>query len=465
MTMRRRGIARSQTMQSGVTQLSPLALPERIYERNIIHNPSAWMGIWTPQGWRVHRKRWGRARRITKYLSGDGKTTFFPNALCDPTTGRVAWQDDLHLADDPFTDGGIYPCDPRIEYPVGRQRWAVSHSLLCYPVADHTLLTHEYVWDMTHGHVQTYFRHHVRRELARTDSVDGRTVVVSQRPISMTIEGNVHYPLPNSAVRGVWDNADGVGTNYYTQRRIVLMPMHNAVYGTVFGGPVVQCRGVYAVLPDDPVGRLFDAKTGDCIDRDGVIERLYIPLDEPKLAMLMPSFRTVPSRVYEGEVSIVANHFVDVSETELDRVRQRRGVTFEPGRAGYAGNGGWDGSGTDVPGYSPNFDLNGDGVIDEADEAIVARHVGRRVRANLYLHAYFGGDWITSNVCLDPEHRPGIPAIADYDIGGGYDAPSGTIRLLNTPGTDRPVWVEYFHDAPAVAGENNIRLTIYEEID
>ena len=170
---------------------------------NIVHNPLNWMGIWTPQGWRIHRKRWGPAEKITVYLSGDGRTTVFPEALCDPSFGHVAWSDDLHATDDPLTDGGIYPCDPRVEYPVARPRWAISHTLLCFPVADHTLYTHEYVWDLAHGHLHTHFRRHVALEQARTDPHSGRTVTVANVPLSTTIEGNVRYTLPNSAVRGL----------------------------------------------------------------------------------------------------------------------------------------------------------------------------------------------------------------------------------------------------------------------
>src|SRR4051812_45010582 len=103
-------------------------LPLRRYEPNILSNPHEWMGIWTPHGWRVHRKRFGKAERLTATLSGDGRTTFFPHALLDPRTQQLEWQDDLHLADDPFTDAGIYPADPRIEHPPGNPRWAVSHT-------------------------------------------------------------------------------------------------------------------------------------------------------------------------------------------------------------------------------------------------------------------------------------------------------------------------------------------------
>jgi hypothetical protein len=133
---------------------------------------------------------------------------------------------------------------------------------------------------------------------------------------------------------------------------------------------------------------------------------------------------------------------------------------------GYAAGSHFDGNadGLGVTGYSPQYDLNNDGVIDEADEQRLARHVGRTVRYNLYLAAYFGGDWLSSSVLMEPEHRPGISAIADYTYGGGYDSQAGVVRLLDTPGPDQPVWIEYHHDAPAEAGENNIRLHLYREI-
>jgi hypothetical protein len=289
------------------------------------------------------------------------------------------------------------------------------------------------------------------------------TVAVKHAPISTTIEGNVHYPLPNSAVRGVWGDERKTGENYYTRRVAQLMPMHNAVYGIAPHVPVVQCYGMYAVLPGDPVDELFDPATGDCTDPHRLIEQCRIPLDEPKIAMLMPTFRSVASKVYEGDVSLVADHFIKVDATLMRQVRDRRGARFTPGAVGFGSAGTWDGSSTDVPGYSANFDLNGDGVIDEQDEQRLAPHLGRTVRANLYLHAYFGGDWLTTNVCLEAEHRRGIPAIADYEYGGGYYAHAGVIRLLRTPGPDQLVWVEYYYDAPADAGTDNILVHLYEE--
>ena len=440
--------------------------PLRTYEPNILSNPHEWMGIWTPHGWRVHRKRFGRAERLTVTLSGDGRTTFFPHALIDPRTRRVEWQDDLHLGDDPVTDGGIYPADPRIEHPPSDPRWAVSHTLLCYPVADHTLYTHEYTWDMVHGHVQTHFRRHVELEEARTDAIDGMTVQAKYRPISCSIEGNVHYAMPNSAVRGVWKSPTKSGRNFYTRRTTQLIAMHNAVYAVAPHTPVVQCHGMWAVLPDDRLDAVFDCETGVCTDVQQAIERMHIPLDEPKIAMLMPEFHEVQSTIYQGPVSLVARPETTVPPAHLEQLQSRKGTRFVRGRVGYAAENRFDGNadGLGVSGYCPQYDLNDDGVIDEADEQRLARHVGRTVRYNLYLAAYFGGDWLSTSVLLEPEHRPGIPAIADYTYGGGYDAQAGVIRLLETPGPDQPVWIEYHYDAPAEAGGNNIRLHLYREI-
>lgn len=438
-------------------------IPTRIYEPNIIHNPRTWMGIWTPHGWRVHRKRWGKAERITVTLSGDGQRTFFPEALLHPETRQVEWQDDLHLNDDPFTDTGIYPCDPRVEYPIGRPRWAVSHTLLCYPVADHTLYTHEYTWDMTHGHLQTHFRRHVELEQARTDSRDGMTVQVRRTPISRSIEGNVHYPLPNSAVRGVWSDSQKAGENFYARRVTQLIRMHNGVYAVAPHTPVVQCRGMWEVRPEDPIAELFDPDTGACLDRQRLIEQLHIPLDEPKLGCLRPPYGEVPSKVYEGPVTRMDAVEGSVDEAVLETLRKRIGTRFEIGRVGYAATHASTNDEQFDAGYCASVDLNENGVIDEEDESRLARHLGRTVRYNTYFHAYFGGDWLTTQICLDPEHRQGVPAIADYTYGGGYDALAGTIRLLQTPGPDQPVWVEYHHDTPAAAGENNIRVHLYRE--
>lgn len=443
----------------------PRTQPERIYEHNITHNPFTWMGIWTPHGWRVHRKRFGKAQRVTVTLSGDGRTTFFPHALVDPETGKVEWQDDLHLKDDSFTDTGHFPCDPRVEYPVGRPRWAVSHTLLCYPIADHTLYTHEYTWDMRHGHLQTHFRNHVVLEGARTDKRDGMTVTVANRPISRVIEGNVQYPLPNSAVRGVWAETNKSGPNLYARQCTQLIRMHNAIYGRPPFTPVVQCHGLWPTLPDDAIKNLFDEETGLCTDRQRVIEELMIPLDLPKLSSINPRWREVASKIYEGPLHMLGDPYNVVSEEHLAQLRARIGSRFDPGMVGYQGSGE---AGSDMKfyeGYAQEFDLNNNGVIDEEDEQNVATHLGKKIRQNLYFMAYFGGDWLTSGASLDPEHPCGIPLVADYSYGAGYDADAGTIRLFETPGPDQPVWVEYHHDAPAAAGDNNILVHLYREIN
>ena len=442
----------------------PRNTPLRIYEPNIIHNPLTWMGIWTPHGWRVHKKRWGKAERVTVALSGDGKTTFFPEALVDPTSGRVEWQDDLHLEDDPFTDAGIYPSDPRVEYPPGRSRWAVSHTLLCYPVADHGLYTHEYRWDLTHGHLFTHFRKHVVLEEARTDDRDGMTVRALHTPVSESIEGNVSYPVGNSAVRGVWSTPDKMGENYYARRTVQLIQLHNGVYAIAPRPPVVQCHGVYRVLPDDPIDDgLFDS-LGECSDTQRLIDQFLIPLDEPKIGWIRPPYRMVESQVYEGPIGLPGADYVTIGGDHLEDLRRRLGTRCQFGKVGfgYQQTVGQDAIGYE--GYITDFDLNNDGVINEEDEARLAPHVGRRVRYNLYKDAYFGGDWLSASCCLEPEHRPGVHVIAEYEYGGGYDAQTGVIRLLDSPGANQPVWIEYHYDAPAEPGENNIRVHLYREL-
>jgi hypothetical protein len=352
-----------------------------------------------------------------------------------------------------------------VEYPAGQPRWAVSHTLLAYPVADHTLHTHEYTWDMVHGHLQTHFRRYILLEQGRTDSRTGRTVRVQNRPISRTIEGNVQYPLPNSAVRGVWADPQRTSANLYTRRLTQLMPMHNGVYAIAPHAPVTQCYGLWTLEPEDPADELFDGDTGLCRDRARLIEQCRIPLDEPKLGMLDMVFRTVHSNVYGGDIQMLNRPEATVDEHHLARLRQRLGTKYSQGQVGYAGKRGH--APDDLlhcHGYCPAFDLNGDGVIDAEDEERLARHLGRTVRYNLYFDAYFGGDWLSTTICTDPEHRPGVPIVADYEYGAGYDAEAGIVRLFETPGPDRPVWVEYHCDAPAEPGENNIIVHLYREV-
>ena len=404
-------------------------LPHRFYEPNILHNPLEWMGVWTPQGWRVHRKRRGRAQRLTIELSGDGRSTSFPGVLKDPDLGCVAWGDDLHLDDDPFTDGGIYPCDPRVEHPIGQPRWAVSHSILCYPVADHSLFTHEYLWDLERGDLHTRFREHVPLEAALTDPVDGHTVRVAHAPLSTCLEGNVGYSQQNSAVRGVWDNPRRAETNYYAERICQRLAMANGVYVQTPRHPVVQCHGLYATSPADQLEGLFDEDTGLCRDPNEVQRRLLIPFDAPKLGMLRFPLRQAPSNVYQCSIGTLAELTGVVGAERMELLEARRGARFVPGRVGYAEAGRFDGE-LVAAGYVPALDFNGDGIIDEQDIDFLRRHVGREVRYNLYLDAYFGGDWLSTSCCLELEHRPGTTIVADYEYGGGYDPATGVVRLL-----------------------------------
>ena len=152
----------------------------------------------------------------------------------------------------------------------------------------------------------------------------------------------------------------------------------------------------------------------------------------------------------------------------VQKLRDRLGAEFQPGLVGYAAKHELNSDRRGYAGYATAFDLSGNGVIDEEDLARVSQHVGRGVRHNLYLHAYFGGDWLTAVVgmALDPaEPYPGTPTIADYEYGAGHDAIAGIIRLIETPGLEKPAWIEYHHDAPAEAGEDNIRVHLCREID
>jgi hypothetical protein len=239
--------------------------------------------------------------------------------------------------------------------------------------------------------------------------------------------------------------------------------MHNAVYGIAPHTPVVQCHGMWATDPADPLKELFDADSGECLDEPRLIEQLRIPLDSPKIGMLQFAYRTGQSRVYEGPVTLLATNDGAVDEAHLRDLRQRIGERYVHGRVGYAFASIGGRSANLFDGYHTKFDLNDDGVIDERDEQLLSAHLGRTVRYNLYSDAYFGGDWLTTSVCLTPEHSRGTPIIANYEHGGGYDAQAGVVRLLRTPGPNRPVWVEYHYDAPAEAGENNIVVHFYHE--
>jgi hypothetical protein len=241
------------------------------------------------------------------------------------------------------------------------------------------------------------------------------------------------------------------------------MPMHNGVYGIAPHAPVVQCHGMWDVLADDPIDKTFDRETGLLKDRSRAIEQMFIPLDEPKVGLVQMKYKMVPSKLYQTDIGMLGDPYGVMDESHLQRARQRLGSKFVMGRVGY-GHRNQSDADPDYDGYEHYFDLNNDGVIDESDIERLSKHVGRKVRVNIYHGAYFGGDWLSTTICLNPEHTMGSPCIADYEYGGGYDAQTGIVRLLETPGPNQPVWVEYHYDAPAEAGENNIVLHLYREI-
>lgn len=425
------------------------------YEPNILSNPRTHFGVWTPDGWKVHQKRWIKTRPFEVFLSSDGKRTRFelPNDFLE----------DAHDAEDKFTDGGIYPAEPRVAYPVGRPRWAISHTFLAYPFADKTLYEQEYVWDRERGVVETFFRQHVVCEEGVTDDRDGMTVRVNHHRISRVVVGNKAYPHCNSAVRGVWSSPDKRGTNYYTQERLMLLPSTNAVYIRVPHTPVVNCLGLWKARPAD--GAFFDSD-GNCADHEGLL-KAGIPLDAPGVAAFGYRFRKVRSRFYNADLELFAEDEVTVSETSLANLRAAKGIPFQEHKVGYAGWGNWDHV-AQIEGnkgyYCVTFDFNHNGVVDDEDEETLRRHIGKRYRVNYYSGAYYGWDWLSVGVGLNAEMQGGEPVICYWTKGAGYEAEQGVVRLFSTPGPNQRVYVEYHHDRPADTGRDKIRVVLRQEV-
>ena len=57
-----------------------------------------------------------------------------------------------------------------------------------------------------------------------------------------------------------------------------------------------------------------------------------------------------------------------------------------------------------------------------------------------------------------------VLVICAYNYGAGYDPDSGRVELAEAvkPGTE--LYVEYFYDAPAAAGQDNIKVYVHPEI-
>ncbi len=271
----------------------------------------------------MHEKRWRKTEPVEVNFSGDGKRTRFEL----PTD----FVEDVHDKDDPHTDGGIYPSEPRVEYPVGRPRWAISHTFLAYPFADKTLYEMEYVYDRAQRTLQTFFREQVVCEEAVTDDRDGMTVRVKHRPISRVIVGNKAYPYCNSAVRGVWASAEKRGTNYYTRERLMVLPAANAVYISVPHRPVVNCLGLWKARPDDPP-----------VEDRAALEAAGIPLSAPGVSAFGHRFRKVFSQFYDADLELFAEDEVVVSESSLANLCAAKGIPFREHKVGYAGWGNWN---------------------------------------------------------------------------------------------------------------------------
>ncbi len=388
-------------------------------------------------------------------LSGDGSTRTFK--IDEPFTGLV------HNVADPFCDFGVFYSTPKIEYPIGQRRWAHSHTFLCYQIPDGSMWNHEYVWDEDASTITTHFRERI--ELQRVIvNADGKSVRVKNTPIATAIEtrGNVATNRCNSAVLGVWDNPQAAGTNFYTRRANVLLPYTKLCYITPKHQPLVNVLGLWLVDEEDRLERFFNGD-GNCINELGVIDELLIPLHEPGVLTLTteqykPSGpddiygKRTPKKLWP-ELTPVP------SVTHLDKVMDAR---FKKNCCGLAG---WE-QNTDT-GYNPGYDINKDGVIDEQDREIIAKHAGRVYRYNMMQHNYFGLNWLGAAYgCRSRNFKDDPPLfVLSYDFGAGYDAQAGTIYLAEPVAPGTPLYVTYYQDAPAEAGENNIKVYLHPPVE
>jgi hypothetical protein len=389
-----------------------------------------------------------------EYLSGDGHTILFN--LKQQFAGLI------HNQADPFSDMGVFISGPKVEHPIGRRRWAHSHTFLHYAFPDGSFWNNEYTWDESANTITTHFHEHVPLEAARVNA-DGRSVTVSKLPISSVIEtrGNVFSAKCNAAVRAIWDNPNKVGRNYYVRHTNTLIPYKDLCMFSLLHQPIVNIHGCWLVDESERPERFFNP-SGECIDIDGVVNELLIPLHEPKvLALSTESYkptragdtfaRRLPESLWPELIRVP-------SASKLDRLL---GVRFEPNRCGL---GGWE-TNTDN-GYNPFYDLNSDGVIDDRDQAILAAHQGEVYRDNLFHRSYFGENWVgTSYGSRSRNFAEQMPIyICSYTYGAGYDPDTGRIKMFETAPPDSTLYVEYYYDAPALPGKDNIKVYLMEPL-
>lgn len=396
------------------------------------------------------------------YLNGDGRTTTF--ALPYPLNEYA------HDVKDPFTDGGIFRSNPKVEYPVGRRRWAVSHTYLAYPITDGAMYDKEYTWDALAQTLATHFHEHVRLEPAQTDA-SGLHVEVQHRPIStgVYVRANRHTLRNTSAVRGVWDNPEKRGRNYYTRRAVILTEPQLICYFRSLHHPIVNQLGIWEADDAERPERFFD-RQGICTTTQGLIEELRIPLHEPKilagychLESTDIGFCDFEAPIGTPNITALTNNMIAVPSPQY--LEPFLGSRFLPDFAGYAGTEPGCGSPEQVTagaGYAGYRDIDSDGYIGESEREVLSQHQGEIWRANVGDYGYFGVGWLSPGygLSITPE-RPHHRYIAAYDYGGGYDPGLGIIHLLDSPGPNRDVYVEYHYDAPAAPGEDNVKVYLH----
>jgi len=389
-----------------------------------------------------------------EYISGDGSTTIFK--LKNKITSHI------HDVADPYSDFGIFLSDPKIEYPIGRRRWAVSHTFLFFQVPDGSVYGREYTYDVEKNTITTHFHEHVALEEV-TVNPDGKSITVSQKPISTGVEtrGNTFSRKCNSSVRGVWDNPQRQGKNYYIRRANELTPYRNLCYFSLAHEPLVNIWGAWLVEESERPERFFDTN-GSCIDVEGVIEELLIPLHEPKV-LTAGRLQYVPDGCQDRFGSRLPKklwpELTPVPPASV--VDPYMGAHFEPHRCGVAG---WEQNNNN--GYRLWYDINSDGVVDQRDKEILAQHAGEVYRKNLFTLSYFGINWVATSYGSRSKNFLEDPPIyiCSYDYGAGYNSDNGCVNLFEKVAPGKKLYVEYFYDAPAREGKNNIKVYLHEEI-
>ena len=386
-----------------------------------------------------------------EFISGDGETTTFK--LKNKIT------DHIHDFCDPFSDFGIFMSNPKVEYPIGRHRWSNSHTFLAYPIADGALYGCEYTWNTKENTITTHFNKRIPLEEV-TVNLDGQSVIVRHKPISTGVElrGNVFSKENSSAVRGVWDNPEKKGTNYYAQRANILTGYKDLYYFRPLHKPIVNQLGIWMVDECERPERFFDS-TGECIDIDGVIEELLIPLHEPKiLAWTLEQYK--PTSPNDRFAKRLPQHMrQDLSPVPpASIITPILGTQFRHDQCGYTGL-----RKNNLNGYKNGLDINSDGIIDEKDKHILDQHAGKIYRMNIGDYGYFGFNWLSTGQSPRSKNiREGRSIfVCSYDWGAGYNSDTGIINLRKKANPGTKLYVEYFHDVPAAPGRDNIKVYLH----